>query len=575
MDASSDLKAWLQWVIKIRFVIITLVFAVDYVIRQFVPSPANSLTYMGVAVVLWYVVGLFYLVYNQLSREYLLQAHVQMYSDILIITAIVHFTGDLESSYFPLYLLVIILASILLPRAQAFVVAGVSFVAMAVLLELAYLPMLYPELAGRSQAFHWLVTASLAPVDRGTLHAKIGISLCGFFAVAYLTSFLAENLRETGAELRDKTGQVASLQAINENIIQSMRGGLITTDLDGTITEINPAGAAILGRPAQEVRGKSIGGVLPIDFLGAPGGTRGPGAERRESSGEDLAPLTRLEFTYQHPASGERTLGMSLSPLVVPGTGTVGAIYNFQDLTDEKRRDAEYRAKDRMATLGRLSAAIAHEIRNPLASIAGSVKLLGSPADLDEDRAKLVAIVSRESDRLNKLISDFLAYARPPRFEFSDVDLVNLLEETLLLVEHHPLFGPGYRLERHFPSQPAVVHADPDQLRQVFWNLCDNSLKAMPEGGTLNVEIEDHRPENRGEADGYLRVKFSDTGVGLTREEIEKLFEPFQPGFANGTGLGLAIVYQVIHGHRGRIRVDSKPGEGSRFVIDLPRRSGD
>ena len=584
MNASNDLNDWLQWVIKIRFVIITLVFAIDYAVRQLVPSPANSLTYMGVAVVLWYVVGLFYLVYNQLSRDYLLQAHLQMYSDILIITAIVHFTGDLESSYFPLYLLVIILASILLPRAQAFVVAGVSFVSMTALLEIAYLPTLYPELAGRSQAFHWLVTSSLAPVDRGTLHAKIGISLCGFFAVAYLTSSLAENLRETGAELRDKAGQVASLQAINENIIQSMRGGLITTDLAGAITEINPAGAAILGKPPQEVKGKPIDAVLPIDSPGSPDaaasagrGRRGPPAGRRESSpGEDLGPLTRLEFNYQHPSSGERILGMSVSPLVVPGTGTVGAIYNFQDLTDEKRREAEYRAKDRMATLGRLSAAIAHEIRNPLASIAGSVKLLGSLADPDEDRSKLITIVSRESDRLNKLISDFLVYARPQRFEFSDVDVVNLLEETLLLVEHHPLFGAGYRLERHFPPQPVVARADPDKLRQVFWNMCDNSLKAMPEGGTLTVEIEEHpEVEKRGGTNGYLRVKFSDTGIGLSREEIEKLFEPFQPGFANGTGLGLAIVYQVIEGHRGRIRVDSKPGQGSRFVIDLPRRLGD
>src|SRR5579863_2151216 len=262
---------------------------------------------------------------------------------------------------------------------------------------------------------------------------------------------------------------------------------------------------------------------------------------------------------------------MSVSPLVVPGAGTAGAIYNFQDLTDEKRREAQYRARDRMATMGRLSAAIAHEIRNPLASIAGSVKLLQSLADLDEDQAKLITIVSRESDRLNKLISDFLVYARPQRFEFSQVDLVNLLEETLLLVEHHPLFRPSYRLERRFPARPAIAKADADKLRQVFWNICDNSLKAMPEGGTLTVEIEDPRGGNHDDANGYLRVKFADTGVGLTREQIEKLFEPFQTGFSNGTGLGLAIVYQVIEGHRGRIRVDSEPGKGSRFVIDLPR----
>lgn len=584
MNFTGDRRAWLQWVIKIRFVIITLVFGIEYAVHQLVPNPANvlSVKYMGVTAVLWYVLGLFYLLYSQLSRDELLQAHLQMYSDILVITAIVHFTGDLDSSYFPLYLLVIILASVLLPRSQAFVVAGVSFICMASLLEFAYLPSLYPRLAARFPALRLLATSSATPVDLGTLQVKIGISLCGFFAVAYLASYLAENLRETGAELRDKTGQVASLQAINENIIRSMRGGLITTDLAGTVTEINPAGAAILGRPPDQVRGKAIMTLLPIESLRRtePAGLAKSGVSSPSLGGLPPGPapvsfpesLTRREFSYQHPGGQQRILGMSVSPLVVPGTGTVGAIYNFQDLTDEKRREAQYRAKDRMATLGRLSAAIAHEIRNPLASIAGSVKLLESLAHLDDDQAKLIDIVSRESDRLNKLISDFLAYARPQRFEFAEVDLVNLLEETLLLVEHHPLFRPGYRVERQLPSHPVPARVDADKLRQVFWNICDNSLKAMPDGGTLTVGIEDGPKDGRAPkaSNGYVAVKFRDTGVGFTKEQLERLFEPFQPGFSNGTGLGLALVYQVVEGHHGHIRVDSEPGRGSRFSIDLP-----
>jgi len=583
MNFTSDRRSWLQWVIKIRFVIITLVFGIEYAVHQLVPSPANvlSVKYMGVTAVLWYVLGLFYLLYSQLSRDELLQAHLQMYSDILVITAIVHFTGDLDSSYFPLYLLVIILASVLLPRSQAFVVAGVSFICEASLLEFAYLPSLYPRLAARVPTLRLLATSSTTPVDLGTLQVKIGISLCGFFAVAYLASYLAENLRETGAELRDKTGQVASLQAINENIIRSMRGGLITTDLAGTVTEVNPAGAAILGLKPDEVRGKAIMKLLPIesgpriepaDASNPSDAGRGPNpapVSQRSGPAPALPQLTRREFSYQHPAGRQRIIGMSVSPLVVPGAGTVGAIYNFQDLTDEKRREAEYRAKDRMATLGRLSAAIAHEIRNPLASIAGSVKLLESLAQLDDDQAKLIDIVSRESDRLNKLISDFLAYARPQRFEFAEVDLVNLLEETLLLVEHHPLFRPGYRVERQLPSHPVRACVDADKLRQVFWNICDNSLKAMPDGGILTVGMEDGVGSSNS-ANGCVTVKFADTGVGFTKEQIERLFEPFQPGFTNGTGLGLALVYQVVEGHHGHIRVESEPGRGSRFSIDLP-----
>ena len=249
---------------------------------------------------------------------------------------------------------------------------------------------------------------------------------------------------------------------------------------------------------------------------------------------------------------------------MVPGTGAAGYVCNFQDLTEEKRREANYRAKDRMATLGHVAAAIAHEIRNPLASIAGSARLLQQIAQLDEDQNKLIGIVSRESDRLNKLVSDFLAYAREQRLEFCNADLVNLLEETLLLVEHHPLFGARCRVQRKLPGHAVVACVDADKLRQVFWNICDNSLKAMSGGGTLTAVIEEKNSKE-------VTVVLSDTGVGFTQEQLEKLFEPFQSRFANGTGLGLPIVYQIIQGHHGRLQVESVPGKGSRFVIELPR----
>lgn len=554
LDLTNDLRAWLLWVIKIRFVIITLIFAIDYAIRQLVPSPGDlvRIEHLGIVIILWYVVGLFYLIYYQLGRDYLLQAYLQIFADILIITAVVHVTGDLESNYLSLYLVSIIVASILLSRARAFFVAAVSFVCLGTLLELAYLPVIYPDLLQRYPAFGFLATSSPVTVDLGTLGVKIFASLLGFFAVSYLSSYLAENLRKAGAELRHKTGQVASLHAMNENIIQSMRGGLIRTDLEGNVHELNPAGTAILGRKPEELKGKSILEVLPELAL-APADAVPPGG----------AHLVRREISYHHPRDERRILGISTSPLTLPDAGVVGTIYTFQDLTEEKRRDAEYRVKDRMATLGRMAAAIAHEIRNPLASIAGSVKLLQSISDLHDDQAKLIDIVRRESGRLEKLVSDFLTYSREQKFEFRPVDLSNLLEETLLLVEHHPLFNSRCRIERRFPRGPVVARVDPDKIRQVFWNVCDNCLKAMTDGGTLTAEIAES--PNTG-----TRVILRDSGMGLTSVQLEKIFEPFNPHFTNGTGLGMAICQQIVEGHHGRIRVESEPGKGARFIIDLP-----
>ena len=554
MIFTDEIKRWLLWVIKIRFVIIIFVFAIDYAIHSLAPNPANaaSILRLGMAIILWLILNLFFLIYNQLSRDYLLQAYLQIFCDIVIITAIVHVTGDLDSNYFSLYLVTIILASILLTRGRAYLVAAVSFVFMGAMMEFVYLPGAYPGLVMKFPGLQVLATSALlTPELMKALQVKIGASFFGFFAVAYLSGYLAESLRKAGRELRDKSGQVASLQAKNENIIQSMREGLLSTDLEGAITELNPAGAEILGCQIAELRGSHIDGVF------------GPWAGDHRSPLEAGFPLARREMSYRHPRRGLRALGVSSSPLVVPEVGVVGHVYNFQDLTEEKRREAEYRTKDRMATLGRMAAGIAHEIRNPLASIAGSVKLLQSISQMDEDQAKLITIASRESERLNKLVSNFLLYSRDQRFQFQPVDVVNLLEETLLLVEHHPLFSPKIRIERRFPRRALTIGADADKLRQVFWNICDNSLKAMPNGGTLTAQAEERGPR--------VRVVLADTGVGFTAAQLEKVFEPFQSGFNEGTGLGLALVYQVIQGHQGSIQVHSQPGEGARMVIDLPR----
>ena len=547
---SSNLRRRLLWLIGGRAAVVTLLLGSAILIQIQAPGslPIDPFFFL---IGLTYALTVVYVLLLRQAEQHRWLVDVQLACDAVIVSALVYLTGGVSSYFTSLYTLPIIAASTIQSQRTGMMVGVLSSVMYAGLAAAQYFG---------TPALPVVVGADSRPQERVALFI-VGLNIFGFLAVAALSGWLAERLRRTGAALEQTSNQLADLQAFSEHVISSLTGGLATTDIEGRILSFNKAAEGIIGVTSAQALHHSAAEILqlPQEFASLFG------------SQEGRPRLPRVEYVFKHPAGREIELGISTAILKTP-RGEVGFVFTFQDVTDARRRDREARIQQRLAAVGEMAAGIAHEIRNPLASMSGSLQILRQELPLSDEQSQLMDIVLRESDRLNETIRSFLAYARPQRNASTTIDVRPIVTDTATLLQNSPELLDTHAVRCDVPDEPVWCFADEAQIRQIVWNLATNGLRAMTDGGTLTLSV---RPAP-GEPDSAAMVALAvtDEGIGIDADELDGILQPFHGGFARGTGLGLSIVHRIVSDYGGQLLMTSARGKGTTMTVRLPAAQG-
>ena len=530
----------LGWLIAGRLATAVLLSVVSTFWTSASEAPQSINKSLGLVTIVACLTILYALIFR-LSKNILFQARFQLAVDVLLVTWLVWNANVIQSPYIALYILTIAISSLFLgPRDVVVVSVGCSVAFTACSLQIT-------GLAGQSDPSKFVGGSVSQTVQ------WVGLFDVAFLVVGLLSARLAERQSRSDVRLLAARQSLRTLRALHERIVASIRSGVVTTDLEGRVFTFNAAAQEITGYTEEAIRGQDASILF--------GDMKEHVAESvRAARTGNASP--RFETSCLTSEGMRIRLGYSISPLASEAGETTGIVITFQDLTQVRSLEETSRRQDRLAAIGRMAASIAHEIRNPLAAMRGSIQMLRSEVENDSSQAELMEIILRESDRLNQIITDFLSYARPRSLVQARVDVGELLTQTFALMRHSPEISANQTLEAHVPNERVFAQADEGQLKQVFWNLARNALQAMPHGGTLRATLAMN-------SDNRLRIAFADTGRGMSPDQVEHLFEPFS-STTGGTGLGLSIVYQIIRDHGGTINVRSREGQGTTITIELP-----
>jgi two-component system sensor histidine kinase PilS (NtrC family) len=480
-------------------------------------------------------------------------AYVQLLVDTLFITALIYTTGGIESIFSFLYILTIINASIILYRKGGLVIASSSSILYGTLLDLHYYGVIHPfgsrlVYPGEYQSFFILYI--------------ILVNIAAFYLVGFLSSYLSEQTRKSRVELKAKQDDILKLEALNDRIIQSMTSGLITIDGKNRIILFNPTAEKVFNIRGHQVIGRQVAKVLPflVGFL--------EDAQSRSYQNKSKSHHF-IDVPYVKPDGRRLFLQFSISPLRLGDGVEEGKILFFHDMTEIKEIEEEMKKVEGLALIGELAAGIAHEIRNPMASISGSIQMLKEGLDKADVNNRLMEIILRETDRLNHLINDFLLFARPKQASMQQFDLNQLINESLDLFKNSGKWSSGLTLETHFHDD-IHLESDPAQVKQVLWNLFLNATEAMPDGGTLQVgtDMLDGRLTTVSRQ-RTVRVSVRDTGQGFSDQALSHLFTPFFTTKKGGSGLGLATVKRIMDGLKGTVHARNHPEGGAEITLVL------